>query len=201
MFWTNPEFCKWCSPISRITGLLSFAGDSTHACVLGLLPRSPCQRHHHPARFPPQGNLEMQGGSSVEGRGAWHWHCCGGGCRSLLPPLSSRIPWVPKGLWAPLPWAPAAFAQGHSLAELALPLSHHSTPWPFLSLPPAAGPGPGKGCWTLWKFLEGQKQRLTSRALPDGRRSRLTGRAHPCHGRARQLPPQVVGKPAGQTAR
>lgn len=103
MFWTNPEFWKWCNTISRITGLLSFAGDNTHACLLGLLSHSPCQSHRHPRSLPSSKemwegyrNLEIRGGSWVKGRGACHWapaspHCCGGGldpsCYCCLPAL------------------------------------------------------------------------------------------------------------------
>lgn len=108
-----------------------------------------------PVRFPLQGSLEMQGGSRVKGRGAWHWHCCG------------------------------------TTAHLDLSFPCHQQP----ALAPA------KGCWTLWKFLQGQKQRLSSPLFPMAGEAWLTGRAHPRRGWARQLPPQVQGKPAGQAAR
>lgn len=213
MFWTNPEFCKWCNTIPRITGLLyrSFAGDNTHTYLLGLLPRSPCQNHSHPL-FTSLLQRDVRrvlkfGNTGRELRE-------GQGCLTLGTSFTPLLRWGVQNLPAtavlqhPLgPFWPRvleafalskeqllrpeaapiclAFAQGHSLAQLGFPLAppqHTLT----CSSPAIAGSAtlcccqqpavaPVKGCWTLWKFLEGQKHHLGSRLFLMGGRNLTHG--------------------------
>lgn len=113
------------------------------------------------------------------------FHCCAPalpGC--LWPPALGPFALSREQLLWPqaAPICPA-FAQGHSLPELGFPLASPQHTLNF-SFPAIAGwlshqqpaMAPVKGCWTLCKFLEGQKYHLSSRLSLMGGETWLTGR-------------------------
>lgn len=233
MFWTNPEFCKWCNTLSRITGGCTtlFLGATYPPVCWGCCHVHLVKTITPPIHFPPPKRCEKGTGISKYREGAeWraglpdtghHLQPCegGGGPRPFLPLLSSCVSFWPPALdpfslsREQLLWPQAApicpaFAQGHSLAELGFPLAlpQHTLTCSFPAIAGSAtlclcqqpALAPGKGCWARWKFLEGQKHRLSSRLF-------LMGGRNLTHGQGETLAmaglfqflrgaPQVLGK-------